>query len=203
MTLLKLNRILALLLFALLCTINTSFAATPSTCFDNTPGNMTNRFTDLGDGTVLDTLTDLIWQRCNLSQTWSTTIESCQSFTKTRNWRDSLLAIQNYNANQFALGLPDNWRMPNIKELSSTINLSCVNYALDGEIFPSAETVYWSSTPNAANVNSEEILDENDAITGYQDENYIWIINTLTGREEFIGIGDTAATMLVRNPIDP
>jgi len=203
MTLSNLNRKVVLLVCLSFAAINSGFAVTPSTCFDNTPGNITDRYTDLGDGTVLDTLTDLIWERCNLSQVWSTTSEACQSFTKTRNWRDSLLAIQNYNANQFALGLPDNWRMPNIKELSSIINLSCVNYALDGEIFPSAETVYWSSTPNAANVNSEEILDENDALTGYQDENYIWIINTLTGREEFIGISNSAATILVRNPTNP
>jgi len=203
MTLSNLNQNLALVLCLSISVISSSFAVTPSTCFDNTPGHVKDRYTDLGDGSVLDTLTGLIWERCNLSQTWSTTTESCLSFTKTRNWRDSLVAIQNYNANQFALGLPDNWRMPNIKELSSIIDLRCVNYALDGEIFPNAETVYWSSTPNAATVKYENILDENGEIVGKQDENFIWIINTLTGREEFIGISDTAATMLVRNPVDP
>lgn len=199
----NLNQKIVILLALFLSVISSSFATTPGTCFDNTPGNSQNRFTDLGDGTVLDTVTELIWERCNLSQVWSTTTEACQSFTQTRTWRDSLVAIQNYNSNQFALGLPDNWRMPNIKELSSIINLSCVNYALDGEVFPSAETVYWSSTPNAANVKSEEILDENQVLTGYQDENFIWIINTLTGREEFIGISESAATLLVRNPTNP
>jgi len=201
MTLLKLNRKLALLLYVLLCTINTSFAVTPSTCFDNTPGNMTNRFTDLGDGTVLDTLTDLIWQRCNLSQTWSTTTESCLSFTKTRNWRDSLLAIQNYNANQFALGLPDSWRMPNIKELSSIMDINCTNYALDVEIFPSPEAVYWSSTP----IVSDVYENKNVVGDGVQDENYIWVIKTETGKEllDIPVSNDSISTLLVRNPTTP
>jgi len=206
----NLNRNLVLLLCLYFGLINSNYAAesrnhttTQNECNAFTPGQISNRFTDLADGTVFDTLTDLIWERCNLSQVWSSTTESCQSFTKTRNWRDSLVAIQNYNANQYALGLPDNWRMPNIKELTSIVNPSCISHALDQETFLSIEAAYWSSTPVAEKVYEKTVFNPDGTISGYQDENFIWIVNTITGRDTHRELSNEAATLLVRNPTNP
>ena len=199
----KLNTRIILLFCTFVSLTNISHAADPSFCNANTPGQMTNRFIDLSDGTVSDSLTGLIWQRCNLGQTWDATTKSCLSFNKDRNWRGSLVTIKNFNDDQTALGLPDTWRMPNIKELTSILDLSCVYFSLDAEIFIDVQSAYWSSTPNAATITTTEVLDGNNVLTAYQDENNIWIINTQTGRDEYKGLNETIATLIVRNPTKP
>ena len=150
-----------------------------------------------------DTLTGLIWQRCNLGQTWDSSTKACLNFSEPNGWRESLVAIKFYNDDQEALGLPFNWRMPNIKELTSIVDLSCANHTLDENIFLNAASSYWSSTPNAANVFEHPNLDTNGDIVSYQDLNNIWAVNVLTGRDVIHVLNKSNATLLVRNPINP
>lgn len=197
MFLLKLTKY-AFFIFMLLAT-QLGYAA-DSTCHENTPGQMTDRFTDLGDGTALDTQTKLIWQRCNFGQVWHADSDSCQSFTTKQTWRDSLTAIKNYNDTAFAANLPDDWRMPNIKELSSIIDLSCAGLTLNTEIFLVDEkSVYWTSTPNAAGISFKLNSDS----TGYIDENLIWTIDTEKGTEQVEALSSTRMTIMVRGPEEP
>ncbi|MDO8827835.1 hypothetical protein, partial [Methylophaga sp.] len=42
------------------------------------------RYSDNGDGTITDTKTNLIWQRCSLGQTW--TGETCAGYAEGYNW---------------------------------------------------------------------------------------------------------------------
>jgi len=98
----------------------------------------TPRFTDNGDGTVKDNLTNLTWLKnanCFGFQTWA------QALT---------------NANTLAngsCGLTDgsvagDWRLPNVKELQSLIDFSTFNPPLPvGHPFLNVQSAaYWSST---------------------------------------------------------
>ncbi len=96
------------------------------------------RFTDNGDGTVTDNLTDLIW------------LEDAACFGL-RTWTDALS-----DANTLADGscsLTDgsaagDWRLPNVKELQSLIDFGSYNPALPGgHPFSGVQSsYYWSST---------------------------------------------------------
>lgn len=96
------------------------------------------RFTDNGDGTVSDHLTGLVWLR------------NAGCFSPT------LFADALSDANQLATGAcglsdgskPGDWRLPNLNELESMIDVSQSNPALPaGSPFTSVSNgVYWSST---------------------------------------------------------
>jgi hypothetical protein len=98
----------------------------------------TPRFTDRGDGTVKDNLTNLIWLKR----------ADCLGFG---NWQSAL-----DDANKLAnggCGLTDgsqagDWRLPNVKELQSLIDFGHFNPALsEGHPFSGVEArLYWSST---------------------------------------------------------
>jgi len=88
------------------------------------------RFTDNGDGTVTDNLTGLMWtQNANIWGTldWNSAIDSC---------------------NSYSLAGYDDWRLPNINELHSLIDLTRSFPALPtGHPFAGVQApYYWSST---------------------------------------------------------
>lgn len=92
------------------------------------------------DTEVKDTQTGLIWQRCSLGQTWSST--SCTGTATTYNWTNALQTAKNRG---------NNWRVPNIKELDSLVEEACYNAAINETFFPATQTgdYYWSSSPDA------------------------------------------------------
>lgn len=82
--------------------------------------------TDNGDGTVTDSGTLLTWQQGDSStKTWEAALSYCEGLT---------LAAQN------------DWRLPNIKELSSLVDDARYLPAIDKALFPSASSYYWTST---------------------------------------------------------
>jgi len=84
------------------------------------------------DGTVKDKKTGLIWQQETIGP---------------MSWKDALLYCQN-----LSLGGFHDWRLPNIKELSSIVNLNRVNPAIDNNVFNDTMSFfYWSSTSSAYN----------------------------------------------------
>jgi hypothetical protein len=89
--------------------------------------NTTRSFTDNSDSTVTDTKTGLIWQQTTASQrNWESSLSYCESLT---------------------LGSKSDWRLPNIKELGSIVDVSEYNPAIDETAFPDTESSdYWSST---------------------------------------------------------
>lgn len=95
------------------------------------------RFVDNGDGTVTDKLTGLIWLKnagCFAPTIWSSAIA---------------------DANQLASGQcglsdgskPGQWRLPNLIELESMIDVSASNPGVSGPFANVSNGVYWSSTP--------------------------------------------------------
>lgn len=82
-----------------------------------------------GNGTITDTNTGLLWQQ--------------QDDGIPRNWQEAL----HYSEN-LSLGGCTTWRLPNIKELRSIIDLSQTNPAIDVTVFLNTKSdKYWSSSP--------------------------------------------------------
>lgn len=92
-----------------------------------------------GGSEVLDTQTNLIWQRCSLGQTWNGT--TCTGTASTHTWADALTQAK-------ALG--NGYRLPNIKELQSLVEEACYNGSINETFFPTKpRDTYWSASPNA------------------------------------------------------
>ena len=99
------------------------------------------RFTDNGDGTVTDNLTDLIW------------LKNTNCFGN-KNWADALDASNNLSDGQCGLSdgsTPGQWHMANARELLSLIDYANTSPALSsGHPFTKADSnAYWSSTTDA------------------------------------------------------
>ncbi|UPU34719.1 DUF1566 domain-containing protein [Geomonas paludis] len=99
------------------------------------------RFTDHNDGTVTDNLTGLIW------------LKQANCFAA-KLWMDALTVAKDLHSG--TCGLSDNsvsgdWRLPNILELESLVDLSNINPALPtGHPFNNVQNSgYWSSSTNA------------------------------------------------------
>jgi len=96
------------------------------------------RFTDNGDGTITDNLTGVVWLKdagCFNPTTWSTALNEVQ------------------NLSSGACGLNDGstagkWRVPNLSELESLIDVSANNPALPASnpFVGVSNAIYWSST---------------------------------------------------------
>ncbi len=105
------------------------------------------RFTDLGDGTIRDNLTGLVWAE----DAGTPTVGSCTGGDL--GWQDALdyiacLNTANYNGR-------NDWRLPNVRELASLLNfnVTSMNYASTySPYFTNLKEFYWTST--SANYNS-------------------------------------------------
>ena len=111
---------------------------------DETPDS---RYTiDAGNGTVIDTQTGLMWQRCSVGQTADA---SCSGTATRTNWQGALQAAE--QANIDSLGGYTDWRLTNIKELSSLVSLQCVSPSINSSVFPNTVSGgYWTSSPYAS-----------------------------------------------------
>lgn len=91
------------------------------------PAFASSRFIDNGNGTVTDNATQLDWQQGYSSAiTWQAALVYCADLT---------LATQS------------DWRLPNVKELSSLVSEDRIAPAIDTTAFPGTPTYgYWSSS---------------------------------------------------------
>ena len=91
------------------------------------------RFTNNGDGTISDKQTGLQWSVCSLGQTWDET--GCHGEAQALPY-----AI-------VSLVTADGWRLPEVAELSSLVELRCADPAINRDIFPDTEaSPYWTAT---------------------------------------------------------
>ncbi|MDX1812479.1 MAG: DUF1566 domain-containing protein, partial [Gammaproteobacteria bacterium] len=136
-------------------------------CDSTVPGHYPDRYIDNNDGTISDKMTGLMWSKCIMGMTWDGSRNLCISKFENGqekravklNWQDSLKYVTLVNASNY-LNYSD-WRLPNIKELASILDVACLAnlhaMALDLDYFDvytlssdhtSATTTYWSSTPH-------------------------------------------------------
>jgi hypothetical protein len=93
-----------------------------------TPVVVQSHFTDNGNGTITDNITNLIWEKT--------------PFADTLSWEQSLIY-----ANTLTLTGKTDWRLPNIKELQSINDETLINPSLNTNYFNiNGAKKYWSST---------------------------------------------------------
>lgn len=124
---------------------------------DDKPGHLCDvesnqlRYGDNHDGTVTDRVTGLMWQRCPAGYRFSDagtrddpSDDRCaRQSTEAATWQAALRA----SATDLTAG-HDDWRLPNVKELVSIVELGCFSPAIDPGPFPNTPpSAFWSSTP--------------------------------------------------------
>ena len=100
-----------------------------------TPVSGLAAFHNNGNGTVSDSVTELMWQRSDdgISRTWQGAIDHCEALT---------LPSGGYS----------DWRLPGLQELESLIDQDYVP-TIDPEFFPNCgSSFYWSSTPTLISI---------------------------------------------------
>jgi hypothetical protein len=101
-----------------------------------------DRFIDNADGTVTHSDSALMWMQCTLGQNWSEGV--CTGDGSELSWQQGLQTAHGYS---FA-GYSD-WRLPNIKELATIVELRCVRPSINMTLFPSTlSDDYWTATPS-------------------------------------------------------
>lgn len=106
------------------------------------PSSAQGRFVPTGanNAEVKDTETGLIWQRCSVGRSWDG--NACTG---------TVSAMTHEAALAYAKGQAD-WRLPNVKELSSLVDHGCTRPTIDATVFPGTRASwYWTATPYAGN----------------------------------------------------
>jgi hypothetical protein len=131
----------------------------------------TERFSILGDGTVTDLNTGLMWKKCS-GQTGNGCIGTAASY----NWQQALKRAETVNKNGGFAGYTD-WHVANIKELRSIVEAQCVGFSINTFVFPNMPSYphsafgkqawYWSSSPSVSNGAARfiQFADGSDGIT--------------------------------------
>ena len=107
-------------------------------------------FTDNGDGTITDSTTGLVWDKCSRGQVWDNTTPpgTCTGAASPHDWAAALAEATAANSASHR-GHAD-WRLPNRTELESLVKIDAIAPAIDGTVFPAtAAAWYWTSTTYA------------------------------------------------------
>jgi len=95
-------------------------------------------------GTAFHNFTNLTWNRCVYGQKWESVTQQCIGSPVLLTWQEALITASNMG-----------WRLPNIKELNSIVDLQCINPPFDLSIFPntyaSEDNGLWTSSPHVDN----------------------------------------------------
>ncbi|MFK5985583.1 MAG: DUF1566 domain-containing protein [Pseudomonadota bacterium] len=151
----------------MLITLFTISAIADQNCpamYASTSTNPSFQFTISGDE-ITDKETALIWQRCSLGKSGS----DCSTGTLSRyDWQGALQVAQEYRDQS-----GQQWRLPNIKELRSIIELNCDNPAVNLAIFQnSGQSLYWSATDYASSTDEAWYVNFNAGESSKQRKSY-------------------------------
>ncbi len=113
-------------------------------CFDD--AQLKSNFSVCGDGSIIyDNVTGLVWSRCAIGKIWNDKEQACEGDAAIYNWKESLNHLNVLN--KISDKSFDDWRLPNVKELASIVNLSCAYPAIDEEFFPNTgRSDFWTSS---------------------------------------------------------
>jgi len=132
---------LPVLIIATLAPLLVSLNSLAQSCINTiTPTTPTTHFQIITEGTVLDTKTGLMWMRCAIGQQWHN--DQCHGELSILSWQEALVVAATIRFAKF-----DDWRLPNLHELSSITELKCQSPAANLQMFPNtAPQNYWTST---------------------------------------------------------
>ena len=124
-----------------------SSAIIAQTCSDNILLTSPNERFIIGESIVTDTKTGLIWMTCSVGQTFKqlSPAAPCEGAASQLSWKDAL-----DESTRFEGGNRLDWRLPNIKELSSLTERACFEPAINESVFPTTEGSYWTSSPDVS-----------------------------------------------------
>lgn len=145
-----------LLTYSTLIAIFFAGGAIGQTCVETqTASHADGQFIDRKDGTLLDVTTNLLWSKCNVGETYNTTLDKCDgSATKFSTWKEALDATTDTNIT--TIGEHTGFRLPNIKELTSIVDYRCSNPTINLDYFPTTmNDPYWTNTPDAQGINAD------------------------------------------------
>jgi hypothetical protein len=97
------------------------------------PAIPTAQLLDNGDSTITDSASRLMWMRCSEGQLKD---DSCSGDATLNTWQAALNIPADLNMSGGHAGFTD-WRLPNIKELTSLVEEACYSPAVNTERFPS------------------------------------------------------------------
>ena len=123
-----------------------AMGAQAQTCKSEIPASTPDsQLQDNGDGTVTDLKTGLMWKQCTEGQSGSGCVDG--SPIDYNIWQKALQRAQEVNNSGGFAGFSD-WRVPNIKELASLVELQCREPAINLTRFPNtpASSYFWSSS---------------------------------------------------------
>lgn len=104
-----------------------------------------HKYTHIITGTVIDEASGLMWSRCALGQTMEN--DNCTDSATTMTLQSALLSAEASQLANF-----DDWRLPNIKELTTLWDYNCQYPAVNEFAFGGVSSkFFWSSTPHADN----------------------------------------------------
>ncbi len=140
----------------------------------------TSRYQVNGNGTAIDLQTGLMWMRCSLGQDWDAQNSTCTGTPQTFTWQAALQAAASLDQNGGYAGFTD-WRVPNIRSLSSLARFHSSDPAINLTVFPGTPSAFfWSASPVEAN-------------TGL-----IYAFNAATGKLYFYSLNSRYSVRLVR-----
>lgn len=143
-----------------------SYMSASQTCLPDFDADSTiDEFVDNADGTVTDESLGLVWMRCSLGQVWEN--ETCTGDANELTWQQALQAAHGY---EYAEQL--GWRVPNMKELASLTERSCVRPAINELFFPNTYSDdYWTSTPSVVDPNRAWVIAFFNSSNSLKDKN--------------------------------
>ena len=130
----------------MLLTIMASYPAMAACVAAIPPTTPNSQLDDNGDGTITDTATGLIWKKCSEGLT----DENCSTGSATTlTWNIALQAADTLNNTGGFAGKTD-WRLPNMKELQSIVEVACSLPRINSDRFPNtAQSNFWSASAHA------------------------------------------------------
>ena len=150
-----------------------------------TPPILPAQFTDNGNGTITDNLTNLIWQKA--------------PFADSITWEQAL----GY-ADTLTLAGATDWRLPNIKEMQSVNDESIITPSVSISYFPSIGVKkYWSSTTLPNQTAKAWYLDTHFGITTYANKtakNSVLCVKNNTGTPTGLTENKVGKTIVYPNP---